>query len=77
MDCQIALNILADPDMPEKYRNAVNNVFLWEPAIADNALTNSLDKDVHPIKMDVFPYAHLACPSITVLHSYTILIPKR
>ncbi len=69
MDCQIALNILADPDMPEKYKGAVSNVFMWEPAIADNALTDNLEKDIHPIKSDVFPYAYLACPSFTVLHS--------
>lgn len=64
------LNILADPEFPDQsYCSAVENVFVWEAAIADNAHTDSFLNDVHPLKMDVFPYSHKAFNSLTVLYS--------
>ena len=49
--------------------NLVDHLFLWQPAVADNALTNDTSRDVHPFGLGVFPSAHSATRKIVVLHS--------
>lgn len=49
--------------------NLVDHLFLWEPAVADNALTNAVERDAHPLAMGVFPTAYRAARQIVVLHS--------
>ncbi|HDZ37275.1 MAG TPA: alpha/beta hydrolase, partial [Marinobacter sp.] len=49
--------------------NLVDHLFLWQPAVADNALTNDSSRDVHPLGLGVFPSAHSAARKIVVLHS--------
>ncbi|WP_144778755.1 alpha/beta hydrolase [Marinobacter maritimus] len=49
--------------------NLVDHLFLWQPAVADNALTNNNSRDVHPLGLGVFPSAHSAARKIVVLHS--------
>ena len=60
-----ALNILGTLGK----RNLVDHLFLWQPAVADNALTNDSSRDVHPLGLGVFPAAHSAARKIVVLHS--------
>lgn len=60
-----ALNILGTIGQ----RNLVDHLFLWQPAVADNALTNNSSRDVHPLGLGVFPAAHSAARKIVVLHS--------
>ncbi|MDO6443553.1 alpha/beta hydrolase [Marinobacter sp. 2_MG-2023] len=50
-------------------RDLVDHLFLWQPAVADNALTNDSNRDVHPLGLGVFPNAHKAARKIVVLHS--------
>ncbi|MDN6319410.1 MAG: hypothetical protein L0J77_06565 [Marinobacter sp.] len=45
--------------------NLVDHLFLRQPAVADNALTNETSRDVHPLGLGVFPSAR----KIVVLHS--------
>ena len=65
------LNIIGDKQFPNgaHYQKAVKNVFLWQPAVADNALTDKIEKDIHPLKIGVFPHAHKSAESFTVLFS--------
>jgi len=49
--------------------NLVDHLLLWQPAVADNALTNDSRRDVHPLGLGVFPSAHSAARKIVVLHS--------
>ncbi|MFC7296784.1 alpha/beta hydrolase, partial [Marinobacter aromaticivorans] len=60
-----ALNILGTTG----HHNLVDHLFLWQPAVADNALTNDSSRDVHPLGLGVFPSAHSAAGKIVVLHS--------
>ncbi|MGM0823594.1 MAG: hypothetical protein ACQEUY_02600 [Pseudomonadota bacterium] len=60
-----ALNILGEQ---ERYQ-WIDNVYLWEPAVADNALVNDASQDSHPLGMGVFPDAHKAVRKVVVLHS--------
>lgn len=60
-----ALNILGAIG----HRNLLDHLFLWQPAVADNALTNDASRDVHPLGLGVFPAAHQAARNIVVLHS--------
>ncbi|WP_165495869.1 alpha/beta hydrolase, partial [Marinobacter halodurans] len=60
-----ALNILGTVQQTP----AIDNLFLWEPAVADNALTNDPERDAHPLGMGVFDKAHKAARTIVVLHS--------
>lgn len=60
-----ALNILGAIG----HRNLVDHLFLWQPAVADNALTKDSSRDVHPLGLGVFPAAHSAARKIVVLHS--------
>lgn len=60
-----ALNILGE----QERHQWIDNVYLWEPAVADNALVNDASKDSHPLGMGVFPDAHKAVKKVVVLHS--------
>ena len=60
-----ALNILGTIG----HHNLADHLFLWQPAVADNALTNDSSRDVHPLGLGVFPSAHNAVRKIVVLHS--------
>ncbi|EHJ91236.1 hypothetical protein KUC_3679 [Vreelandella boliviensis LC1] len=60
-----ALNILGEQDRHQW----VDNIYLWEPAVADNALVNDASQDSHPLGMGVFPDAHKAVRKVVVLHS--------
>lgn len=60
-----ALNILGEQDRPQW----IDNIYLWEPAVADNALVNDAAQDSHPLGMGVFPDAHKAVKKVVVLHS--------
>jgi len=60
-----ALNILGITG----HSNLVDHLFLWQPAVADNALTNDSSRDVHPLGLGVFPSAHSVARKIVVLHS--------
>src|SRR5690554_4146336 len=58
------MNILA-----ETHQKAIDHVFLWQPAVADNALSNQVENDTHPFGAGVFPQAHKASKHFIVLHS--------
>lgn len=58
------MNILA-----ETHQKTIDHVFLWQPAVADNALSNRIENDTHPFGAGVFPVAHQAARQIVVLHS--------
>ncbi|HCW90649.1 MAG TPA: hypothetical protein DHU56_11475 [Marinobacter sp.] len=60
-----ALNILGTTGR----HNLVDHLFLWQPAVADNALSNDPERDAHPFGLGVFPAAHKAARQIVVLHS--------
>jgi|GEM_PF-510051 len=60
-----ALNILGAIG----HSDLLDHLFLWQPAVADNALTNDSSRDVHPLGLGVFPAAHSAARKIVVLHS--------
>ncbi len=62
-----AMNILGD--FAGQYDGKVDNVFLWEPAVADNALTNDRSADKGPLKETVFPFAYKVAKHISVLYS--------
>ncbi|THA00867.1 alpha/beta hydrolase [Rodentibacter pneumotropicus] len=62
-----ALNILGDFD--GEYDEKIDNLIMWEPAVADNAFTNHYTDKFNPIAMEIFPYAHKAAKQITVLYS--------
>ncbi|MDN6319408.1 MAG: hypothetical protein L0J77_06555 [Marinobacter sp.] len=55
--------------MKRTWSNLVDHLFLWQPAVADNALTNDTSRDVHPLGLSVFPSAHSAARKIVMLHS--------
>ncbi|TVP52678.1 MAG: alpha/beta hydrolase [Halomonas sp.] len=60
-----ALNILGE----QERHQWIDNVYLWQPAVADNALVNDASQDSHPLGMGVFPDAHQATSKIVVLQS--------
>lgn len=60
-----ALNILGE----QERHQWIDNVYLWQPAVADNALVNDASQDSHPLGMGVFPDAHKATSKIVVLQS--------
>ena len=66
-----AMNILGDFD--GAYDDKVDNLIMWEAAVADNALTNmdnyEANKAFNPVAMEIFPYAHKVPKHITVLYS--------
>ncbi|MBL1273151.1 MAG: alpha/beta hydrolase [Oceanospirillales bacterium] len=60
-----ALNILGTTG----HHDLVEHLFLWQPAVADNARSNDSNRDAHPLGLGVFPAAHSAARKIVVLHS--------
>nr|WP_244151919.1 alpha/beta hydrolase [Rodentibacter myodis] len=66
-----AMNILGDFD--GKYDDKIDNLIMWEAAVADNAITNldnyEAKKAYNPVAMEIFPYAHKVPKHITVLYS--------
>ncbi len=62
-----ALNILGDFD--GAYDEKIDNLIMWEPAVADNAFTNTYTRTMNPIAMEIFPFAHKVAQQITVLYS--------
>lgn len=62
-----ALNILGDFD--GEYDERIDNLIMWEPAVADNAFTDHYTKLFNPMAMEIFPYVHKAAKQITVLYS--------
>lgn len=60
-----ALNILGEQG---RYQ-VLDNLYLWQPAVADNALVNDPSQDSHPLGMGVFPDAHKAVRKAVVLLS--------
>nr|WP_224106820.1 alpha/beta hydrolase [Halomonas aquamarina] len=60
-----ALNILGE----QERHQWVDNLYLWQPAVADNALVNEASQDSHPLGMGIFPDAHKAARKIVVLQS--------
>jgi hypothetical protein len=60
-----ALNILGQ----RRNEPVVDQVFLWEPAVANTALTNDPARDVSPLKHDHFPDAHTAAGRMVILFS--------
>ncbi|MDG2952454.1 hypothetical protein [Exercitatus varius] len=62
-----ALNILGDFD--GAYDEKVDNLIMWEAAVADNALTNVYTRDKNPVAMELFPFAHKVVKRIRALYS--------
>lgn len=62
-----ALNVLGDFD--GAYDEKIDNLIMWEPAVADNAFTNTYTRWKNPIAMEIFPFAHKVPKQITVLYS--------
>ncbi|MBN6068550.1 hypothetical protein HYE54_07220, partial [Aggregatibacter actinomycetemcomitans] len=66
-----ALNVLGDFD--DGYNDKVDNLIMWEAAVADNALTNldnyEAKKAYNPVAMEIFPYAWKVPKHISVLYS--------
>lgn len=60
-----ALNILGTTGR----HNLVDHLFLWQPAVADNALSNNPERDTHPLGLGVFHAAYKAARQVVVLHS--------
>ncbi|WP_048306091.1 alpha/beta hydrolase [Halomonas sp. PR-M31] len=80
-----ALNLLGERGVQQR----IDHLFLWQPAVADNALSPDTPfskvrqrdelfkpdprrpgREVHPLGMGTFPYAHRAVSNIVVLHSH-------
>ena len=51
------------------YDEKIDNLIMWEPAVADNAFTNTYTRTMNPIAMEIFPFAHKVAQQITVLYS--------
>ncbi len=62
-----ALNILGDFD--GMYDEKIDNLIMWEAAVADNAITDSYTRDKNPVAMELFPFAHKAVKRIRVVYS--------
>lgn len=60
-----ALNILGE----QGHHQVLDNLYLWQPAVADNALVNDPSQDSHPLGMGIFPDAHTAVRKVVVLLS--------
>ncbi len=48
-----ALNVLGDFD--GAYDEKIDNLIMWEPAVADNAFTDKYTRSMNPIAMEIFP----------------------
>ncbi|MDG2917443.1 alpha/beta hydrolase, partial [Bisgaard Taxon 10/6] len=62
-----ALNILGDYD--GEYDNKVDNLIMWEAAVADNAVTGHYTREKNALAMDLFPFAHKAVKRMRILYS--------
>ncbi|OOF41736.1 hypothetical protein BKK47_00315 [Rodentibacter mrazii] len=66
-----AMNVLGDFD--GEYDDKIDNLIMWEAAVADNAITNfenyEKKKTYNPVAMEIFPYAYKVPKHITVLYS--------
>ena len=62
-----ALNILGDFD--GKYNEKVDNLIMWEAAVADNAMTDTYTRAKNPVAMELFPFAHKAVKRMRILYS--------
>lgn len=62
-----ALNILGDFD--GAYDEKIDNLIMWEAAVADNSITNKYTRVKNPVAMELFPYAHKTVKYIRVLYS--------
>ncbi|TCP91182.1 alpha/beta hydrolase family protein DUF900 [Cricetibacter osteomyelitidis] len=62
-----ALNILGDFD--GQYDEKIDNLIMWEAAVADNAITANYTRDKNPVAMELFPFAHKAAKRIRILYS--------
>ncbi|WP_373840436.1 alpha/beta hydrolase, partial [Glaesserella sp.] len=62
-----ALNILGDYD--GEYDNKVDNLIMWEAAVADNAMTGNYTREKNPLAMELFPFAHKAVKRMRILYS--------
>ena len=62
-----ALNILGDFD--GAYDEKIDNLIMWEAAVADNSITDSYTRVKNPVAMELFPYAHKTVKYLRVLYS--------
>lgn len=62
-----ALNILGDFD--GVYNEKIDNLIMWEAAVADNAITDTYTRVKNPVAMELFPYAHKTVKYLRVLYS--------
>ncbi|MDU7784771.1 MAG: alpha/beta hydrolase [Aggregatibacter aphrophilus] len=62
-----ALNILGDFD--GAYNEKIDNLIMWEAAVADNSITNKYTRVKNPVAMELFPYAHKTVKYLRVLYS--------
>ncbi|MDG2951027.1 alpha/beta hydrolase, partial [Exercitatus varius] len=62
-----ALNILGDFD--GKYNEKIDNLIMWEAAVADNAVTDTYTRAKNPVAMELFPFAHKAVKRMRILYS--------
>lgn len=62
-----ALNILGDFD--GAYNEKIDNLIMWEAAVADNAITDTYTRVKNPVAMELFPYAHKTVKYLRVLYS--------
>ncbi|MDG2918507.1 alpha/beta hydrolase, partial [Bisgaard Taxon 10/6] len=63
-----ALNILGDFD-GKKYDEKVDNLIMWEAAVADNAMTGNYTREKNALAMELFPFAHKAVKRMRILYS--------
>ncbi|WGE59632.1 alpha/beta hydrolase [Actinobacillus equuli] len=62
-----ALNILGDYDGDLDPK--VDNLIMWEAAVADNAITGNYTREKNPLAMELFPFAHRAVKRMRILYS--------
>ncbi|MDG2940606.1 alpha/beta hydrolase, partial [Bisgaard Taxon 10/6] len=62
-----ALNILGDFD--GAYNEKIDNLIMWEAAVADNAVTDTYTRAKNPVAMELFPFAHKAVKRMRILYS--------
>jgi hypothetical protein len=47
----------------------IDNLIMWEAAVADNAITDTYTRVKNPVAMELFPYAHKTVKYLRVLYS--------
>ncbi len=53
----------------QQKQDAIEHVFMWEPAVPNTALSNDMSRDISPAGNGKFVHAYLAAKQITVLYS--------